>query len=375
MWLALVLAAHAAPTCDAKALGKALTDAGPSAAGKAFTDLAACDAAVAKIAAPEAFKRILAGDSGDAAIVAALGLGSGDVVRTWIGGLESDDKSRTIATLGKSCASPGVATFFLDTEKSLGDKFWSDRWYRGLGECREAPVQELLRARVSQPGNDRGQFNGVIEVFSRNLGKDAIPALKAAAQSQKDPELASIIVNAFPNAAGVGTVAGEDPEATKLAVEALNELAPILPEKAVDQARTTLLSLGAEADSDHLAGVRYHADLQPSGGLLYGVVATEIATCKKGDTRVTFHHAHINEAGRTWPDEVAERIAPAVTGGFKLDLAASCKGTGTVENSTPPAPFKDAAAYDAWVQGQLLDVQKKHPDVKPKLVAEDPLTL
>jgi hypothetical protein len=383
MWLALALLAvpaHAgtakAPPpskCDAQI--KALTDAGPSAAAKAFSELAACDPAAANKAAPDAFKKVLAGEAGDAALVAAIGVGSGEVARGWITAMEPDDRSRTISQLGHACTSPGVPQFFFDTQKSLGDKFWSERWYRGLTDCREPAVQDLLRARIAEPGGDRTLFFGVMEVFSRNLGKDAIPTLKAAVLAEKDPEVATYIVNAFADAAGVGRPGGADPESVKLAVAALDEVAPSLPPRAVDQARTTLLTLGAEADSDKLAIVRYKDVMQASGGLLYGVAATEIATCKKGDVRMVFHHAQVNEGGHTWPDQVAERIAPAVTAGFKLDLATSCKGTGTVENASPPAPFKDAAAYDEWVKGVLLDVQKAHPGVKPKLVEEDPLSL
>ncbi len=353
----------------------ALAEAGPSATGKAFVDLATCDAVAAKVAAPEAFKRVLAGESGDAAALAAIGAGSFEIVRGWISALEPDDRSRTISKLGQSCGSAAVPTFFLETHAAIGEKFWSDRWYRGLGECRAPAAQDLLRARVSQPITDRVQYNGVLEIFSRNLGKDAIPTLIAAAQAEKEGEVSAFIVNAFADAAGVGRAAGADAEATKLALAALAQLAPTLPEKGVDQARMTVRALGDDPGSDRLVVVRYKDQVQASGGLLYGVIATEIATCKKGDTRIVIHSAMVNESGHAWPDQVAERISPVVTANFKLGLAAACKGTGAVEITTPPTAFKDAAAYTAWVDGHQRDLQKAHVGVKIKVVPEDALTL
>ncbi len=382
MWLALAslvatatLPASHAATCDAKALGKALTEAAPNQSGKAFAELAACDPAAAKAAAPEAFKKILAGESGDAAVVTAIGVGAGDAVRAWVNVQEPDDRSRTISKLGEKCDQAGVPQFFLDTQQALGDKFWTERWYRGLDDCRDAKVQDLLRTKIATPGGDRTLFFGVVEVFSRNLGKDAIPTLKSALQAQKDPEIATYLVNAFADAAGVGSSKGADPEAVKLAIASINEVAPLLPGKAVDQARTTLLTLGAEADSDRLAVIRYKDVMQASGGLLYGVVTTEVATCKKGDKRVAIHTAQVNEGGKTWPDQLKERVADPVNTVMKLDLAKSCKGTGEIENRTPPAPFKDAAAYQAWVDETLKEVQKVHPDLKIKVIPEDPLSL
>lgn len=383
MWLALAALAaqtlvtegHAAPACDVKGLAKALAEAAPNQAGTAFADLAACDPAAAKGAAPEAFKKILAGDGGNAAAVVAVRVGAGETVRAWVGGLQPDERSSTISKLGEKCDAAGVPAFFLETHKSLADKFWSERWYRGLDDCRDASVQQLLTGRVADTSGDRAIYKGVLEVYARNLGKDAIPALKASVKEAKDAEVAGFIVDAFANAAGVGREGGPDQEAVKLAVASINEVAPVLPDKAVDQARTTLLSLGAEADSDRLAGIRYKNALQSTGGLLYGVVTTETATCKKGDVRVVIHHAPINEAGRTWPDQVNERIQAAVNGTFDLKLATSCKGTGANESLTPPQPFADAAAYQAWVDEMVREFQKKNPAIKAKLVPHDALTL
>ncbi|MFZ5477091.1 MAG: hypothetical protein ACOZNI_09980 [Myxococcota bacterium] len=368
MWLALALSAHAAPTCDAKALAKALTDAGPQAAGKAYADLAACDAAAAKTAAPEAFKKVLAGPNGDLAVVAALQVGAGQVVRDWMTGLQPDERPTTINKLGQTCNVKEVPPFFVETEKQLGAKFWSERWYAGLDECRDPAVQELLKANLGRAGTDRTLFFGILEAWAKNLGKAAVPELAGLLKDQKDPEIATYIVNAFASAA-LG-----DAEATKQAIAAIKEAAPTLPEKAVEQARTTLLALDAEADADRLAAVRYKDRLQGNGGLLYGVVVTEVATCKKGDVKVELHHAPIHETGHTWPDQVNERVTPVVQSQLELDLADSCKGTGTTATLTSQ-PLKDMTAYEVWVQEQVTAAGKANAGVKVKVSAEDPLSL
>ena len=49
----------------------------------------------------------------------------------------------------------------------------------------------------------------------------------------------------------------QNPEATAAAVAAIVKLSPTLPPKVLDQARFTLMSLGANAEADQLAGLRY----------------------------------------------------------------------------------------------------------------------
>jgi hypothetical protein len=308
-------------------------------------------------------------------VIAAIKLGAYPVVRDWFAAQMPDDRAAAIKALGQSCDKTNVPAFFVDTEKTLGPKFWEDRWYRGLVTCRDASVQGLLKGAVEKGSSDHSEFASILEAYSRNLGAGAIPELETLLGNTKDPELATFIVNSFPDAAGVGSVDGANPDAVKQSVAAIMKVAPTLPDLALDQARKTLLALGSEADSDRIAGMRYKAALQPNGGLLYGVFTTEVATCKKGDVKVVTHHATIADTGHTWPDQVGERIDPAVKAGFKLDLAASCKGTGTVTSVTPDAPFKDQAAYQAWVAEQQKDAAKKNPGVKIKDIAENPLNL
>jgi hypothetical protein len=184
-----------------------------------------------------------------------------------------------------------------------------------------------------------------------------------------EAELATNLVSAFTYAAGT------NPEARALAVATLVELAPKLPAQAVNQARTTLIGLGAEAESDALVAVRFKDAVQTGGGLLYGMVIVDVATCKKSDQRVEVHVAQVMDSGHTWPDQLLERAKVQAASKIELDLADRCKGTGTQEYLTPAEPFKDAAAFDAWVEEQLKAVEKKYPEIKAKRIDDDSLSI
>ena len=111
------------------------------------------------------------------------------------------------------------------------------------------------------------------------------------------------------------------------------------------------------------------------GKLLYGVVVVDAATCKNGEKKAEVHVAMVNESGRTWPDELLERVKPAVETHFELTLASRCKGTGTPVYLVPSAPFKDKAAFDAWVTEQLEAQTKAYDGAKLKRFDEDPINL
>lgn len=367
MLLALILSAHA--TCDAKALTTALNEASPAGTGKAYAELAACDATAAKSAAATSLQKSLPGDSGNAAALAAISVGAGDAVRTWLPGLEPDERAQTLNQLGLSCDKTGVPAFFTDSVGALGDKFWSTGWYKALDDCRDPSVQEMLRTAVTTGKFDRTVYFGLLEMFSRNMGKNAIPTLQSLLSSQTDPETLAQVISAFTDAAG------QDAQAIALSVQAIKTAAPALPTLAVEQARTTLVGFGAEQDADQLVTVRYKDALQSGGGLIYGVMVIETATCKKGDVRIEIHHAQVLDSGKTWPDQLVERVTPSFATSFTLGLAERCKGTGSAETRSSSAPFKDATAYKAWVTEQITEIQQKNPAIKPKELAAEPITI
>ncbi|MSQ00823.1 MAG: hypothetical protein EXR71_02895 [Myxococcales bacterium] len=374
MLLALALAAVAGPKAPAVVVPacvtegqKAVAEAGPAAAGKAWLELAVCDAAAARLAAPEAWKKIIAGPGADAAGVKAIELGLGEHIRAWADTQQPDEKSAFVNTLGEQCENGAVPAFFVESEKALGAKFWSGRWFAGLDACRTPAAVALLTSGLESQKGERGRFKAVLETLARNLGKDAIPVLMARLAVESDPEFASYEVGAFADAAGVGSVAGLNLDAAALAVAAITKLAPVLPEPALESARTTLLALRDELASDSMAAQRYRALAQADGSLHYALYVTKVGACKK-DTKIEVHTVLLTNAGRTWPDQVATRAASWVDA-IDWKLPKDCVGTVTVTASA--TPIKDRAAFDAFTKGLDTELQKKNDGVKVKVFAAE----
>ena len=287
--------------------------------------------------------------------------------------LQSDERSGTIAALGGACDSnEAVGPFLTETAQVLGEDFWEDRWYRSLAECREASVQGLLANEIANPSENRTRFFGVLEVYSTNLGAQAIPTLEGLLSTVEGEEELTYVVNAFADAAHVGHVDGQDPEVTVQAVAAIVKAAPPLPTKAVEQARTTLTSLGAEEEADKLAVVRY-ADVLAEGSLSYGLVVLEAPEgCKKD---AVWLGVHTGVATTTmWPDQAHAAIEGAATGGWEYGLAKKCKGTPAFEVILSDEPL-DGAGLDAWYEEQQKELLKRKSDKRVDTVEETPIAL
>lgn len=373
--LLLALSVAQAQTCDVKALRQELADASPQSLPRAYSALAACDPAAAKAEAAKVFPRALPGSEGNTIARTAISVGASEETRKWITTLQSDERSTAVAALGNACGEGDakVAHFLADTAVVLGDKFWTERWYRSLADCRTPEIQELLKKEVQAQSTDRSRYFAVLEVFSRNLGKEAIPQLKALALTMKDPEEQIYVVNAFADAAQVGSKTGQDAEATQQAIAAIVELAPKLSPKALDQARITLTTLGAPAEADKLAILRY-ADKKGADGMLrYGAIAVETATCKNGKVNLGIHTGELVEPGVLWPNDVASIAPGLITSTWKMDAAAKCKGTGSTEVVLTETPL-DAAALAAWKDEQLRKANALPAD-KREVFQEQPLTV
>lgn len=360
LW-SLLLTPAMAEDCDISALKTEFREASPQATARLYPEIAACSAATARKLAPEAFDRILSGEQGTEAAIAAVEVGARDVVREWIAEQRSDERARTLADLGEACSgNPAMVSFFGDSHKALQDQFWRERWHRGLSECREPGIQALLRDAIQDPEiqADPSRFGGILEVFSRNLGSNAIPWLKALALSV-DEEMQLHVVSAFADASGVGSVEGMNQEAAEAAVKAIVEIAPKLPDKSVEQARITLQALGDTEAANALAAVRYAERAQDDGRFLWGVVAVEDATCKRDRVQIAVHYAPVYEPGHRWPDQMQEALDQAIKTHWTLDLAERCKGTSTKETMIPSEPFADMDAYTAWRDEIVKDVMKR----------------
>lgn len=374
--LALFALPASAQTCDGAALARSLAAASPVQAGTIFVELAACDPALAKKVATKELPRVLPGEDGDRAAVAAIQVGATDVLLTWMSGMEPKDRSRTISGISETCTgNPAVRSFLMGTKDKLGEAFWTDRWFRALSRCDGPEVGALFAAELDKPtGPDRSRFLGLLEVYARSQGPAAIPKLKELAAGTTDSETLSYIVQAFSDAARVGVEGGARPEDRAQAAAALAELAPSLPLKVVDAARVVMQSLGDEAGADALAAARYRELVQPSGGLLWGTVGVEQAPCKKGkETWRRIHLAAVTDPGRTWADQLQGRVS-AASAAWGLDLGKSCKSEATVQWMVPELPFADEAALQAWHAAQVKEIEKTSVD-RSETVEHDPLAL
>lgn len=346
------------PACDAKALQKELADSSPTAIPATYKKLVGCDEAAAKATAPQAFERMLAGNDANEAVVSAIGVGAGAEARAWMGKLQPDQRSQTIAWLGGKCqGDPLVETFFIESHSALGVKFFEDRWFRGLAECRTEKIQGLLTASLdaetkAKAGADRALFYALLEVYARNLGAAAVPKLADLAGTLTNENDLTYIVSAFADAANVGGKEGTNPDASAKAVATLAKLGPTLPPKAIEQARTTLLALGSEQVADSFSGYRW-PDRKRDGAYHYAAVASQIVTCKNGKKQATLHWADVTEPGNLWPEQVQLLIGEKLEAEWHLDeAAAKCKGTGEIAYAMPGEPLESEAARDVWLEAQ-----------------------
>lgn len=363
MWFSLVLAfaaAHATP-CDAAAQAKAVSEATPATVARAWASLAACDAEAARPLAAQAFTAALPGADAHDAVVRAIDLGLDAPVRDWIRRAPSDERSKAIGFLGTQCAAhPPVASFLVATHAAIGPDFWAERWHRGLADCRTPEVQAFLQGSLVgdevgvKTAVDRAQFFGLLEVYSRNLGAASLPTLQALARELEDESEITFVISAFGNAAGVGSAAGVDFGVATKAVQALEELGPELPPRAVDHARGILLALGDERASDAFAKHRWPAAHRNGGyAYRYSVVAIETSVCNNGKTQSIAHHGTFTEPGDLWPDQVAELLRDKLEFEWQLDGSNVCGGAWAVVWHMPAEPFETAEVQKTWLAGKL----------------------
>jgi len=256
----------------------------------------------------------------------------------------------------------------------MGDEFWTQRWYRALAGCHVAAVQEILWNELEKGlGEDRSRYFGALESFARSAGANAVPKLKEMATDMEEVEAQTYIVNAFADAAQVGSVDGVDKKAVEASVAAINELAPILGVKALEQARNTLRSLNDEQSADQLAAYRYIEGRQKDGKILWGVVLLETATCKNGKTQQRAHVADVTDPGQTWLDQLEEKVQASAEVVWEINLAEKCKGEGTVEILLPDAPFASESDRKKWSDQVIRD--RRQDGAKWSLLDQDPIEL
>jgi hypothetical protein len=158
------------------------------------------------------------------------------------------------------------------------------------------------------------------------------------------------LIGAFADASQAGTLSGLDVKSAAMAATAVRGLSTSLPSKAMDKARVTLQVLLDEEGADKLVALRFKDVVQDDGGLLYGIVVFENATCKNDKMAQRYHVAEALDPGQTWPDQLEDKVRTSVELTWNLNLAERCKGTGEVVYHLPEAPFADQEAYQKWVK-------------------------
>jgi hypothetical protein len=345
----LITSPAMAQDCDAKQLAKEIDEASPIAVPRVYLKLAECDADVAKANAAKALGRTLHGDEGNQASLAALKVGSLGEVMDWVDGLEPDQRSQTMLWMGDQCGEVDqVGSFFTTAANDKRDKFLAERWYVGMAKCRVESVQALLREVVENDAWElkREQLFAFVSVYARNLGAEAVDHLKSLPVGLSDPKEVKLVLNAFADAANVGSREGMDEKAAKAAIAAIGQLGPQIPPDTIDQARDTLLALGDEPLADEFVKYRWPEKLQ-GGTYHYGVVATETSACKNGKTSVYLHSGQLTDSGR-WPDALEMIVEDTVKGSWGLTHGAKCKGTSQFKVVMTEEPVDDAA-FEAFV--------------------------
>ena len=345
--------------CDSRALTRQVTEASPLAVSRHFTALAACHPASARRQISGVFDRMITGPDTLDALKAAMDLDENDRVRSWVAALRSDERSTVIASIGHACAdSEVVADFLVESHQVLGERFWSERWYRSLSNCRVEGIQVILREEIATPSDDRSRFLSVLEAYARNLGPDSLPRLTELARSMTSAEEQVYIVNAFADAGRVGSLEGPHPGAALAAITALLSLVPDLEEgRPMEQARTTLRSLGAVQAADHLARVYYQEQAWPDERLHYGLVVVETALCRNGRYKVGVHTGRFSEPGRIFPSDLAGPATESAQAAWELDLAERCRGTQEITVLLPERPAADSAEIEAWTAEALESLE------------------
>lgn len=348
--------AHAAD-CDGRTLAKALDEAPPIRVATAYTELAACDAGRAKKAAKATVARIKDGADTAPALLTAARLGAMTAVRAWVADAEPDVRSRTLDAMGEVCADdPETATaFFVTTAAELGDRFWEQRWYRGLGACRTDGIRTLLTAALDHPkvgreARPRTPLYSLLETYARNAGVDALPTLDALLAEPVDDRDAVDLINPYADAAAGAEEAGVD-GGTEAVVASLVAAAPTLPREALERARGVLTSLGATTEAEALAAHAF-PEAKRDTGHPYAVAITEVVTCKNGKVFAGLYVGDVVDPGLRWPDVVADQIGPAATSGWDALQGGRCgaEPVVTVSHSGVPVDAEGATAFRAEQQ-------------------------
>jgi hypothetical protein len=354
-----------AQDCDSAALVQSLADASPVTVARKFNALAQCDDEAAGEELTQAFERMLYDRDAIGVLQYAIGHDQPQTVLDWVADLRSDERAGAIAGLGVACAGDeNIANFLTSTRDLLGDQFWSHRWYRALTECRYDSVRELLTEEIEASEANHDNYLGLLDVWARNLGPEALPRLREMVLSESDPEIQSYIVNAFGSTARPGSVYEGSEDAALAAATAITEIAPALSLDGLRQTIPVLEALGAMEASTSLPGAHFESSMWSDGLLHYGVIVVDSARCSRGRIIIGAHVSEFTEAGRRFPEEVAEQARGAMDAALApFQEYENCRGGEglPLEVIVSEVPMLSPEVMAVWVAAKVAELEGKSP--------------
>lgn len=377
----LIAAAFANPDCEELTSHKEIVKYTGDAAATAFIGLSECTPDVAKKYISTTVPTFFGTEVGTQAAVTAVKLGGAKTVLDWMTTLEPSEQKVLLRSLGNDCQQDEVVRqMFLDVAANDPERFWGNRFYQYLSECRVDSIQTLLQDKFHE-GTDQGyaQYFSVASVYARNLESISIPILSEALAKATDGNVQSNLISSISEA--VTTTLENHADDKKLVrdvgiagIDAIFGKASMLTPEALTQARISLTALNAEAEVDELAGYYYQSYKQPDGNLLWGLVIVEDAVCKKGKPKQRIHVTSIVEPGTNWADTLTQRVQEPAEYQWGLKLGEECKGTSETRYFVTEKPVHNQEELLVWQQEQLKAYRNTELS-KIILLEVDPLSL
>lgn len=355
--LALLLSAWIATNAEAAGKCDPLLRAADTAKGaaliKAFGDLTACDAEVAK----QNFTTFMRA-SGDVETLTDLALtaidkGASQPVFAMLDGVPYEHRDPVARAIGERCAAnPRIPAFLQAAHGALrGPAF--KRWEAALAACDNADFVAWEANVIRHPpsGNFDEAYAAVLSAYIRRERNKSLPTLieaaKATVAGEGPFELLLEKMGVAIQPGGMGTKPSAEDAAAYLA--ALRELAGAAHG---DRARLLADRLAEAGDTAGAAALlpKIYADRLEGGRLVYGAVAVE--SC---DGQAILHVARVTEAGKRWTLD-ADVAAPMRA--FKAKLKCAAPEWPVFVSHEPLAGDAGVAAYAeeiaaAWRERKL----------------------
>jgi len=384
MLFSLLLQAAAAdvePACNVEEASAEIVKKRGDEAAEAFHALFQCDAEVAKKFTVTTVPTFFPSSIGYTAATDAVVIGGEDTVRAWYKTLEAGEKKGLLREMGNRCQKEdAVQQYFLNVSNNGTNEFWKTRHHQFITDCRVESIQTLLTTQFDLGVEQgRSQYFSVMSAMARNLEGAAIPKLKETLTSTEDGEVqVNAIASIFEAVDESNQNHADDKklvrDVTMAGIDAVYSNISTLEPQALQQARTVLTSLEAEAEADELAGYMYQAHKQPSGQFIWGLVVVENATCKNGKEKQRMYISSIIEGGTNWADQLPDRIKDVVEVSWEMDLAERCKGTGEVEYILTDLPISNLDALQVW-QEEQKEAKLNTNVKKPIVLIKNPLEI